>query len=1232
MQGLLRIILVDSFIAGKRVVVDLDGHAALSGGNGAGKTTFLVLLPIFYGAEPRQVEPRAAGKDSFVDHYLRRSTSLIVYEYERGDGPCCAVLYRHPSSPTPKLAYRFLKAAFTTESFTRHRADGVLEFLRGPELRDRWSALGHHYSNQLDVVTDYRAVIQNDKGLLARTTDVSNKRRLARDFCLGDGSRHMQHIEKVCVAIQNQQGNLAKMKDMLADIMERDGLTIPEPRGHAEHQVLAERVHWFMDFEGHLDEVRSTLSDHDRFIETRSRVVSLYIGLGRAKEQLAAEIKDWEGLLAEAGRQRDERRSAWESEDSNFRTLISDHRDGVATLDKQIEGLHADRNRYDEDEADEKARAYDALDDHRARAQSALERYEQLESGVAHERKPFEAREVKERARYDAAIHRLRAEKDAASAQIAQLDDAFRVRRETIKDEWHRQTLEIQNASKGDRDALVQECADAKARAERPDRTPDERAMLAKLQHELDEANRLRDAALVDADAVRSSREQAKGSLDDALEKVRAAKRQVADRESELAVVRTALFPPDGSWLSRLREENPSWVDGIGRVVDPDLLLRTDLDPSFESAGFNFYGWDLTVSALEPVEAAREEGDLRERFSQADARYKEAKDAAEGAANEAETAARRHDEAKRSSEQAQQAVRRLSATRDEILGRQLSQREVIDQAVTERTLLAKKDIARLESRIKEFDQRLQDRQDALRIAHHEARNELQSQHAIDRSRLDTELEALAVRETEEKAHHAAVLKDIWADFDVLCSEKGIDPKRLSEARGAYQELSAQVSKVEGYGKLVRDYRAFLEHQWPRLSELNDELIAKKRQLADVEDKRAQAQARYKVDDEKLGQEIKRISGELNARRGLLSEASHLLDRGPRFPAVVEPAQGAPRYLIDQFSAQLEEYQRERDAIRKRVLSAETRLNRSGDEGIRDSWHRLCAEKESALGTSFSTDPEYWQHLPELIGKMVEEVVPTTREALIETLRTVSSQLADYFAGLQSADRRIAGYASRISSAIHEVLAIEALSDITLEMRSGVRDLGYWRELKHFAHAWSEWSAQASSRLPSSELVDALGDALAAVATVKTTRDLRNLFELTLKLTENGVERRIRNDHDLAHVSSHGLSYLALCAIYIGLTHYLCEGRSTPIHWPVDELGIIDPGNITRLIDMLDHGNIRMVAAFPDGRPELLGLFKRSHVIDRRKGIGVIDTSGNDLLDGGPPETKPSPSLEASRGQ
>lgn len=1226
MQGLIRIILIDSFIAGKRVVVDLDGHAALAGTNGAGKTTFLVLLPVFYGAEPRQVETRAAGKDSFVDHYLPRSSSLIVYEYERGDGLCCAVLYRHPSSPTPKLAYRFLKSGFTQEAFTRHRADGVLEFLRGPELRERWSALGHHHSNQIDVVTDYRAVIQNDKGLLARTTDVSSKRRLARDFCLGDGSSHMQHIEKVCVAIQHQQGNLTKMKDMLADIMERDGVMIPAPRSHAEHGVLAERVRWFVDFQSRLDEIRSTLADHERFLEMRSRVVSLYLGLGRAKQQLEAEISDWVRSLDEATGRRDTRRSAWQSEDEEFRTLIAGHKSGISTKDKQIDGLHKDWDRYESDRADDKAREYDGLDDHRARAAAALERAEQLESGVADERKPFKDREDKEKERHAAEMERLRAEREKAKDQVSQCDRDLSERRTTLKDDWHQQARNVQADSQPEREALVEERADATARVKNPGQTPDERAALAMLEHEIDEANRRRDVALEGAAKTRSDTTRAKDVLDEALKEVREAKRLVGDRETELAAVRNALFPPNGSWLSRLREENPSWVDGIGRVVEPGLLLRTDLEPFFEPAEATFYGWQLAVSTLEPVEAAREEGDLRERFSQAETRYKGAQEAADEANMEVEGAARRYEEARRAHEQAHQDVSRFTADTKALVARQSSKRDEISQAVTERSLLAKKEVERLERRIKEFDQRLHDRQKALEVAYKEALQEVQSQHAIELSRLEHQLAALDREVDEEKAHHRAAVDGIWTDFRELCSKKGIDPKRVSDARNAHRELVDHVKKVEGYGQLVREYRAFLEHQWPRIPQLNNELTAQKRELAAVEGQQAQAESDYKADFEKLGEEIRRIQGELTDRRSLLGEVERQLTRSAAFPAVVEPAPGSPRYLIDYFSAQFDEYQRERGEIEKSVLRAEHYLNRSGDEGIKDSWGRLCAEKESALGKNFSTDPEYWQHLPELIGKMINEVVPNTREALIETLRTVSSQLADYFAGLQSADRRIAGYASRISLAIKKALAIEALSEITLEMRSGVRDLGYWRELKHFAHAWSEWSTQAGDRLPSSELVDALGDALAAVTSVKTTQDLRNLFELTIRLTENGVERRIRNDHDLANVSSHGLSYLALCAIYIGLTHYLCEARSTPIHWPVDELGIIDPGNITRLIEMLDHGNIRMVAAFPDGRPEVLDLFKRSHIIERNQGIGVIDTSGHSLLGSGRPESVPTPEV------
>ncbi|MES9900569.1 MAG: ATP-binding protein [Sedimenticola sp.] len=259
MHGLMRVVLIDSFITGKRVFVDTDGHTTVNGRNGSGKTSFLKLLSIFYGAEPRQVENKAGGKDSFVDWYLPRSTSLIIYEYERVDGLCCLVLYRHPTAGTAKPAYRFMKGAFTPERFSVLDSTGAPVFCRGRELRAHWQSQALTFSRQIEIVTDFRAIIQNDTVLLRRSTMAAESKRLARDYSLGDGCGTMQHIEKVCTAIQNQHSNLERMKDMLADIMFREGVVIPEPPRHPENFGIANRVRWLTSFDKELPGIRTTL-------------------------------------------------------------------------------------------------------------------------------------------------------------------------------------------------------------------------------------------------------------------------------------------------------------------------------------------------------------------------------------------------------------------------------------------------------------------------------------------------------------------------------------------------------------------------------------------------------------------------------------------------------------------------------------------------------------------------------------------------------------------------------------------------------------------------------------------------------------------------------------------------------------------------------------------------------------------------------------------------------------
>ena len=94
MLGLQKIVLSNSIYRSKIVQIEVNGHTNLTGGNGAGKTSSLNLVPVFYGTDPNRLVLKVAGKVSFLDYYLPQQSSALIFEYLRDDGPRLAVLHR----------------------------------------------------------------------------------------------------------------------------------------------------------------------------------------------------------------------------------------------------------------------------------------------------------------------------------------------------------------------------------------------------------------------------------------------------------------------------------------------------------------------------------------------------------------------------------------------------------------------------------------------------------------------------------------------------------------------------------------------------------------------------------------------------------------------------------------------------------------------------------------------------------------------------------------------------------------------------------------------------------------------------------------------------------------------------------------------------------------------------------------------------------------------------------
>jgi len=64
MSQLLKIVLIDSLCAGAKAEIAISGNTSVNGTNGIGKSSFLKLIPVFYGSSRTLGEERVDSQGS----------------------------------------------------------------------------------------------------------------------------------------------------------------------------------------------------------------------------------------------------------------------------------------------------------------------------------------------------------------------------------------------------------------------------------------------------------------------------------------------------------------------------------------------------------------------------------------------------------------------------------------------------------------------------------------------------------------------------------------------------------------------------------------------------------------------------------------------------------------------------------------------------------------------------------------------------------------------------------------------------------------------------------------------------------------------------------------------------------------------------------------------------------------------------------------------------------------
>lgn len=1228
-SGLQQIILLDGHIQNVMTRLDVSDHATLIGTNGAGKTTLLKLLPLFYGIAPGALESRASGKKNFLDWYLPRPSSAIVFEYRREDSLCCAVVYRHPSGTKP--AYRFLRAPFSEAAFSRSQPGQGLgfgrEYLLGKELGRHWRAMELECSTQIEVVTDYRAVIQRDRSLLGQSGKARELRGLASRYGLGSSRTHMQHVEKVVHALVGRQGNMEKIKLMLAAIMRDEGVNVPRLPAHQSNERAIGDITGLRQLKRELPKLRQTLTANSELLTLEMALLGIGAGLQKHREDGNETITNQEAQRRELLAKAEQQASDWQVQRDELNGKLSAHKADVTVHDDSIAALDKQRDAWEAQDMEswsERLRTLPALEENLSDANG---RYQGLLGQRDEMEREFEQRRSRIKDSLNRELQRIAARRNEVQLQRTELSERFRTRGETLLAKYRVQAETLAQRQADSRETLLEQRAVRQTELKSSGYSAVETERLQERQQEIDVADQR-------LQSLRETRQQAaeeQRALQQQLDIERAAedraRGQYQAKRAAFDAMERLCYPPEKTLLSVLRQQYPGWVSNIGKVIDPQLLQRTDLaplPPLAEDEAASFYGLGLALERIDTPAFAGTEDQLQAQLQAAAADKDNARIQSEQAAQQLQ---RQHEQVETAdtalsvAEHQQHAEeRRLQAARDALQALKAE----CNEALAERKLQAKQRLDEVEQQLERLKAEAGQEREQLSERERQAQMDIKAELANENSILDERDAGITEQEGECKTGGKSKLKQVNDDLVAALKDDGVDEKFLAKVRRDVESAKQAVADLRSRRERIAEYAGWRERQWPRRAGLFRQLEEAQQLLESAESELRRGESRFKAQRQALQEEQGQLEQALRRNREQLEALAAVSKRMATFDALTLKLSksysiaAAPARAdgVDALRHEAEAALQERDGLLRQlqngVNAAEGIISRSGG-GIAGAW--LTHRTELAQQTGMDADDgDFWRFLPRVLAALVDEAIPTAERALVDTLLAIGGQVNHFYIGLAAVKGKIDEESRRISRSIEQTLCVTQLQDIRVRLSSKVETLEYWPDLARFHALWREWQAGGSRDLPPENCTDSLDSVLKALRGSRITGEVESLFDLEITLTENGRRATVRNDRDLQEVSSTGLSFLALCSIFIGLTRLLCVDRQVAIHWPLDELGTLAPENVTLLFKMLSDNGIVILGGFPSNDLDLLKHFSHRYTIDRQRGLVEVALERDELAD------------------
>lgn len=1178
MQHLKRIILIDSATVPYQEIM-LDGNIHFIGTQGVGKSTVLRAVLFFYIADTRKLG-LSKEQRSFSEYYFPHTNSYIIYEVEKDERLFTVWLLKKQN----RLTFRFIDSGYDKNYFINENN----EILTDEDVTQRLAQNNVHVGNHITNYTEYRNIIYG-----------ANRKNLR--YSLLESKTYQNIPRTISNIFMNSSLDASFIKKTIINSLNEEPYFI-DLDTHRYHIEKVQRNYYdIIKYKKYHKRISNILKHYDAYLALQEEITYSAWQLGASYNHSKSCIIEFDEQVQSCEQELSEKQEQFDKARANADNELQTIRNKLAVEKNNLKEARQREKKYKNLDIDKLIAEYNKKDQYINQKQQVQDQLHSLteKSGTVKDEYDRQLRNIdlNTREANQKLENQISREKETFFTDKDQINEQFDQRKQELRQEED-ETIEELNQKINQQQRTIdnhkQEEQYLKEKAFRKSELEDltnhihqTEKQCATLEHEIKQLAQQKTTEEIKA-------EQKQKELEDTYTNdIETYKNQINELYAREQTLTEHLNKYQRTFLEFLEQNQPGWRNTIGKVVDDEILLHTQLDPQ-KTDGNSLYGININTEDLEGTSLSKRY--IKEQLDEVSTQKKTLSQELEKIHQNKEEESKKLQkkinktfrDIKNEEDQKNHRLSRMKVKLESLNNQYTNLKEEAEKEKEQAIANIKDKIAEQDNTLSQLKQKLEEEKEYFRKSLDDMEKQKTEQINTRKKQRDKVIQSLQKQIKENEASAEQEKTTITQNRNKALQDKGIDTATLKELEEQVKVLEDKINFIEEHTSTIHEYYKDQREYVSRL----DAFKANKEQL---EAKLKKREERWKEREQEFNGEIDTIKEKKQKhekQREYHQKQVYRMDQTFRNDAIYNEYKN---YIDNNDEYEKEDVETLIDKIRKQKHEEHEKINH-----LRERMAELAGffEEDNTLQlpVKVQTTEDTIQFAKKLKDiednqKITDMEMDVTKKYAM-MINSIGNDTDELFNKREEIEKVV----QKMNTDFRHSNFVGVVRSIELRLQSGtdpiihtLRDIQEFRRDHMLTIGESNLFNQDAKNQGNTKAVELLEELGKRINNHKERYvGIEDAFELEFRIREN------ENDTGwvsrLSNVGSHGTDILVKSMIYINLLNIFKKRESrnksqTKIHCLIDEVGILHDTNVRGLINFAAERDIYLVNSSPNSHNE-----------------------------------------------